>query len=68
MNETLELPAAEELAEGTPWDDPPPPRLEEQEFDVLAFELWQKASRQGLAADEDWPDTEEAVACHASCL
>lgn len=65
--ETLELPLAEEI-EGTPWDDPPPLRIEEQEFDILAFELWQKASRQDLAAGEDCPDAGETVGCHASCL
>jgi len=56
------------IAETTPWGDPPPPNLEEEELDILAFELWQRASRQAAAADQDCSDEEETVGCHASCL
>jgi len=42
--------------------------LEEQEMDILAFELWRRASCQDIAAEEDGSDKEETVACHASCL
>lgn len=66
--ETLAKPFAEELDEISQWDDAPPPVLEEQEMDVLAFELWQRGSRQDLTAAEDCTDTDETVACHASCL
>ena len=45
----------------------PRPNFEE-EIDVLAFELWQRGSRQDLAADEETADDEETVGCHASCL
>ena len=65
--ETREVPA-EELDEISRWDDAPPPSLEEQEMDVLAFELWQRGSRQDIAAEEDCSDTEETVAGHSSCL
>ena len=58
---------AEELAEVTQWDDAPPPKLEEQELDILAFELWQRASRPEPPADE-WLGEEETQRCHASCL
>jgi hypothetical protein len=40
----------------------------EEELDVLAFELWQRGSRQDLAADEETADEEETVGSHASCL
>ena len=66
--ETLELPLAEELTECTQWDDPAPPNIEEQEFDILAFELWQRGSRQDVAANEDCPEVEDEVAGRASCL
>ena len=57
--ETLELPVAEELADISHWDE---------EFDILAFELWQLASRPDPAAGEDCPDDPEALAGRASCL
>lgn len=60
--ETLEM---EKLSQ---WDDAPPLMIEEQEMDILAFELWQRASRQDIAAGDDCSDAEETVACHASCL
>jgi hypothetical protein len=65
--ETLEMPIAGELAEVSPRDEDLRPRFEE-EIDVLAFELWQRGSRQDLAADEEAADDEETVGCHASCL
>jgi len=66
--EIINTAIAEDLRELPPWSDPPPPNLEEQEFDILAFELWQRASRQDVAAEEDCPDEEIVVASHASCL
>ena len=65
--EMLETPVPGDLAEDTPWTDPPP-KLEEQELDILAFELWQRASRQDVAAGQDCPDEDIEVASHASCL
>ena len=65
--ETLEMPTTEELAELSPGNEDLRPRFEE-ELDVLAFELWQRGSRQDLAADEEAADDEETVGCHASCL
>ena len=43
--ETSDLPIAEELDEVTPWPDTPPRNFVEQDVDIAAFELWQKASR-----------------------
>jgi len=66
--EILEVPVPEVLTEDSPWGDPPPPQLEEQELDILAFELWQRGSRQDAAGESDCSTEEEAVGCHASCL
>jgi hypothetical protein len=46
----------------------PPPRMEEDEMDILAFELWHRGSYPELAAEEEWLGEEEASRCHASCL
>jgi len=40
--------------------------LEDQEFDRIAFELWQRGSLPALAKASE-AELEE-VACHASCL
>lgn len=66
--ETTDTVVEEAAAELTPWGDPPPPNLAEEELDILAFELWQRASRQDVAAEEECSDDEEVVASHASCL
>ena len=58
----------EELAEVSQWDDAPPPCLEEEEMDILAFELWHRGSCPELAGDDEWLGEEEALRCHASCL
>jgi hypothetical protein len=65
---TLEIPLAEELAETAHWSDDPPVRIEEQEFDLLAFELWHLGSCPDLTDIEEWPDDACAVASRASCL
>lgn len=57
----------EGVAESNPWGEAPPPAIEAQEFDVLAFELWHDGSRPELA-DREWPEEDETVGCHASCL
>jgi hypothetical protein len=49
-------------------DDPIPAVNEDEEMDVIAFELWQRSCRKDAAAAEDCSDDEEAVGCHASCL
>ena len=59
---------ANELAEAAHWDDDPPPKFEEEELDILAFELWQRASCPESPVGEDWLGEEEALRCHASCL
>ena len=44
----------EEETSGTPeWGEAPPPILEEQEMDILAFELWQQASRPASEVEEE---------------
>jgi hypothetical protein len=64
----LETPLAEQLAETAHWSDDPPVRIEEQEFDLLAFELWHLGSCPDLTDIEEWPDDQYTVASHASCL
>ncbi len=57
-----------ELEEVTHWDDDPPPKFEEQELDVLAFQLWQRASCPENPVGENWMSEEEALRSHRSCL
>lgn len=64
----LETAAPTDLNEDSGWRDAPPVQFEEEQLDILAFELWQRASRQDLAAEEDCPDEDITVGCHASCL
>jgi len=65
--EMLAIPVAEETAAESQWDAAPP-RFEDQDLDILAFELWQRANRVIAADDEDWQIEEEALRGHASCL
>ena len=44
--ESSVLTMAEEIEEASHWDDAPPPKFEEEEIDILAFELWQRANLQ----------------------
>ena len=46
----------------------PPVNIEEQEFDLLAFELWHLGSCPDLTDIEEWPDEQGTVASRASCL
>lgn len=64
----METLMAEELAEVSQWDDAPPPRLEDEEMDILAFELWHRGSFPELSAEDDFPSAEEAQRSHVSCL
>ena len=66
--EILETTVVDEQAEDRAWGEPAPPELEQQEMDVLAFELWQRANRNDVAAEDDCSDEEEVVARHESCL
>jgi hypothetical protein len=65
---TLEVPLAEELAETAHWSDDPPVSIEEQEFDLLAFELWHLGTYPDLTDLEEWEDTGRTVASRASFL
>ncbi|HEV3197415.1 MAG TPA: hypothetical protein VGZ73_05895 [Bryobacteraceae bacterium] len=64
----MEITLAEELAETAHWSDEPPVRIEEDEFDLLAFELWHLGSCPDLVEVDEWEDEECTVASHASCL
>ncbi|HLK50020.1 MAG TPA: hypothetical protein VKT49_17875 [Bryobacteraceae bacterium] len=66
--EIIDTAVTEELGDRPSWSNPPPPKLEEEELDILAFELWQRASRQDAAAEEACADEDIVVGCHASCL
>lgn len=66
--EILEMPVMEAVTEDAAWGDAAPPRMEEEELDILAFELWQRGSRQDAAAETECSDEEEIVGSHASCL
>jgi hypothetical protein len=50
----------EEVVESS-WGAAPPSNIEEDEFDVLAFELWQLGSCPEMAAEDTWLDAEENV-------
>ena len=65
---TLEAPFAEALAETAHWSDDPPVRIDEQEFDLLAFELWRLGSCPDLTELEEPSDEPHTVASRASCL
>jgi hypothetical protein len=53
---TLEIPFAEQLAETARWGGDPPIRIEEQEFDLLAFDLWHYGCTPDFLALEQWED------------
>jgi hypothetical protein len=65
---TLEIPLAEKRAEAAHWSDDPPVPIEEQEFDLLAFELWHLGNSPDLIEVEEWTDEPCIVAGRASCL
>lgn len=50
------------------WEDDPPPKFEEQDLDILAFQLWQRASSPENPVGENWMSEEEALRSHRSCL
>ncbi len=56
--EALAIPVAEEAIEVTRW--------EEDELDLLAFELWQRACCPDSDTSQEWAEPE--VWSHASCL
>jgi hypothetical protein len=62
-----ETPFAEAVAETAHWSEDPPKPIEEQEFDLLAFDLWHLGSRPDITDIEEWED-EAALAGRASCL
>ena len=64
----LKAPLAEEIAESAHWSDDPPLRIEDQEFDLLAFELWHLGSYPSVNEVDEWEDEHCMVAERASCL
>lgn len=67
MEEVL-VPAPEAVAETSPWDDAPPADVAQEQFDILAFELMQMASRPDIAEVAETPGDEVPVGAHVSCL
>lgn len=65
---TLEVLLAEQYSETAHWSDDPPVRIEEQEFDLLAFELWHIGNYPDLTDIEEFEDEACTVASRASCL
>jgi hypothetical protein len=59
--------AIQEPEEFKQWEDDPP-KFEEQELDILAFQLWQRASCPENPVGENWMSEEEALRSHRSCL
>ena len=45
--EILEMPVVDETAEQPQWGEAPPVKIEEQDLDLEAFELWHEASLPG---------------------
>ena len=64
---TLDTPLEEQLAESTHWSDDPPVRIEDEEFDRLAFELWSLGSWPDPDIG-DWEEDPALVVGRASCL
>ena len=60
--------AIQEREEFKQWEDDPPPKFEEQDLDILAFQLWQRASCPENPVGENWMSEEEALRSHRSCL
>jgi len=65
---TLEISLAEEFAETAHWGDEPPVRIEEEDFDLLAFELWHLGSYPIFNETDEWEDEHCTVGNRASCL
>ena len=66
MNSAV-MPLEAELAASSQSNDILPPKVEQEEFDVLAFELWHLGSCSSFGI-EDWLEDEDVVASRASCL
>jgi hypothetical protein len=64
--QTVRVPQSEDRPGAALWDESPPPRFEDQDLDLLALQLWRRASPD--APSDDWLTDEEALRCHASCL
>ncbi len=59
------VPVAEEALQAARWGNTPPRKWEEEELDILAFELWQRASCPDTETDQDWVEAE--AWCLAGC-
>jgi hypothetical protein len=65
--EIFTIPVSQETTQ-LPEADDAPILLDEQEMDILAFELWQRANCLEIEPDMDLPCEEETLRCRASCL
>lgn len=65
--EALTMPMIEESTEATRLADAPPPKFEEEELELLAFELWQRACCPETTLDQGTSAAKEAWS-HASSL
>ncbi len=65
---TLEKLRAETLTEFGVWGVGPPPRLEEDDVDLLAFELWHLGSYPESDHEREWLTPEEEALTHCACL
>ena len=66
--EALAVPVADEAAaERSQWGDVPPSRFEDEELDILAFELWQRACCPEKADEVQWLSAADELWLHANC-
>lgn len=66
--EALAMPVAGEATD-VKQSSTPPRRFDEEEMDIVAFKLWQRASCPESASDQSaWSSAEEDAWCKASCL
>lgn len=65
--EIFTIPVSHEATRLPEADDAPRPGIEEQEMDILAFELWQRANSLEIEPEPELQE-EETLRCRASCL
>ncbi len=66
--ETTAMLIAEEVTETSRLGDTPPSKFEEEELDLLAFEMWMRACCPEKALDPAWSSAAKEAWSHASSL